>query len=463
MVELPQQPDVPSSETTQSPTVPAPQTSPVSSSPLQPQVKKSKKKLIIIILIAVIVVVGVALAAYFIHKHDTKKLAVQQTKSTTSVTHKHQTTHVFTASWSKVDTPNASSAPINELNGVSCLSASNCWAVGDYNLSNSTGSKTLVEQWNGSSWNIVSSPNLSNEGDQLNSVYCTSSSNCWAVGGGERNGRPAVIEHWNGSTWSLETSGVSSVGDLQSVTCTSSSNCWAVGYSSANANSSSSLVEQWNGSNWSTVSTPNSNQAEFSSVTCTSASNCVAVGGTNTGDGSNSLIEQWNGSTWSKATTQNPNGYENSFSSVACISSSNCMAIGLSINTTATNYIVTNWNGSTWQDNTIANPTSISSVGPQAITCINSTDCWIVGTQSTTQGAASTLIALNWNGSTWSTSNSLTTPPAPVPAAGSQSGPAPPALSAISCTKYNYCMAVGTYTNATSKNQETLAELYSSQ
>jgi len=462
MAELPQQPDVTSSEPTQSPTVSAPQTNPVSSTPLQPQVKKSRKKLIIIVVVAVIVVVGIALAAYFIHKHDTKKLAVQQTKTTSSVTQKPQTTPVATAAWSIVNTPNESSTSDNELSGLSCLTSTDCVAVGDYNLDNSTGFKTLIEQWNGSSWSIVNSPNISgNSGDQLNSVYCTSSSSCWAVGGGEGYGTPAVIEQWNGSAWSLETSGVATVGDLLSVTCTSASNCWAVGGSDANANSFSSLVEHWNGSDWYTVSTPNANQAEFSSITCTSASNCVAVGDTNTGDGSNSLIEQWNGSAWSKATTQNPNSYENSFSSVACTSSSNCMALGLTNSTTATNYIVTSWNGSTWQDTTYPNPTNISSVGPQAITCISSTDCWIVGNQSATQSSASTLIALIWNGSTWSTSSSLTTPPAPAPVAGAQDGPAPPALSAISCTKANYCMTVGSYTNATSKNQETLAELYS--
>ena len=40
------------------------------------------------------------------------------------------------------------------LGGVACTSASNCFAVG-YGL----GRGTLVEQWNGSSWSIVASPN----------------------------------------------------------------------------------------------------------------------------------------------------------------------------------------------------------------------------------------------------------------------------------------------------------------
>jgi hypothetical protein len=449
MVGQPQKPSIPSSEPTHSSSVPASQTSPISSTPIQSQVKKSRKKLIII-LIAVIVVVGVALTAYFIHENDIKKLAVQQTTSAAA------------ASWSIINTPNESPNSYNVLNGISCLTRTNCFAVGYYNLNNSTVFKTLVEQWNGSSWNIVSSPNLSNEGDQLNSVYCTSSSNCWAVGGGERNGSPTVIEHWNGSTWSLETSSVSGLGDLQSVTCTSSSNCWAVGYSYANANSSSSLVERWNGSDWSTVSTPHSNQAKFSSITCPSASNCVAVGDTETRLGLNSLIEQWNGNTWSKAITQNPYSYDNSFSSVACTSSSNCIAIGLSNDTASTNYIVSTWNGSTWQDSSYSNPTSTSFVTNQsAITCISPKDCWIVGdVQSVTNSLPGALMALNWNGSAWTDSSSLPTPPIPA-TAGAQSEPSPPIFNAISCIKVNYCMAVGSYTNKSTGKQGALAELYS--
>jgi len=86
MATLSQHPDVASSEPTQNPTAAAPHTNPISFAPLQPQFKKSKKKLIIILLIAVIVVLGIAIAAYFIHKHDTKKIAVRQTTKSVSTT-----------------------------------------------------------------------------------------------------------------------------------------------------------------------------------------------------------------------------------------------------------------------------------------------------------------------------------------------------------------------------------------
>jgi hypothetical protein len=426
-------------EPQQSPVIAQPQLDSIPPSTPQLPAKHPRKKMVIIVASAIALVLIIGCAAFYIHKHDSKtKVAAKQVNSTVSTTSNKP---VKPASWSIVTSPNFSSAPNNELNGLSCTSSTNCWAVGDYNLDNSTGSKTLIEQWNGKSWNTVSSPNQSGDsGDQLNSVYCVKSSDCWAVGGGEGFGTSMLIEQWNGSSWQLETSSsVTGVGDLLSVTCTSSSNCWAVGDSNQSQNSNNSLVEHWNGSAWTATSTPDSTQGYLDSVTCTSSSNCFTVGDINNNDGSNSLAEQWNGSTWSRTTTPNPNGYENSFSDVECESSSNCMAIGLSNSTTATNFIVTSWNGT------------------------SSSNCWIVGNQSTTLSGPTTLIGLHWNGSTWAVSNSLTTPSAPTPVAGAQDGPSPPAFSAISCTEANYCMAVGSYTNATSKNQDTLAELYSSQ
>ena len=41
---------------------------------------------------------------------------------------------------------------------------------------------TLIEHWNGISWSIVTSPNNGTSGLQLNGVTCASASDCWAVG-----------------------------------------------------------------------------------------------------------------------------------------------------------------------------------------------------------------------------------------------------------------------------------------
>ena len=76
------------------------------------------------------------------------------------------------------------------------------------------------------------------DGGGLFAVTCVTSSDCWAVGavlGPAGNGSPTgtLTEHWDGAAWSMVPSPTPSGaagGILQSVSCASSSDCWAVGY-----------------------------------------------------------------------------------------------------------------------------------------------------------------------------------------------------------------------------------------
>jgi hypothetical protein len=68
----------------------------------------------------------------------------------------------------------------NYLNAVSCVSASDCVAVGA--TYNGSGDETLVMVWDGAEWLIVSSPNASSNEDRLWAVSCVSVSDCVAVG-----------------------------------------------------------------------------------------------------------------------------------------------------------------------------------------------------------------------------------------------------------------------------------------
>src|SRR5271163_4557089 len=83
------------------------------------------------------------------------------------------------SSWAIVPSPSTSATQDNELFGLSCVSASDCWAVGYTN--NDTAFHTLTEQWNGTGWSIVPSPSTSAALDNdLSGVSCVSASDCWA-------------------------------------------------------------------------------------------------------------------------------------------------------------------------------------------------------------------------------------------------------------------------------------------
>src|SRR5216684_2673823 len=161
--------------------------------------------------------------------------------------------------WSVVSSANAES--YNLLNGVAAVSASNIWTVGLY--FNGVYGQALIEHWDGMNWSVITSPNPGAAGNGLNGVTVLSASNIWAVGSYSNTGNvgssQTLIEHWDGTTWSVVTSPnvASSGNDLVSVSAVSANNIWAVGNSfNNNTNSGKTLIEHWNGIRWSIVSSP---------------------------------------------------------------------------------------------------------------------------------------------------------------------------------------------------------------
>src|SRR6266699_2728951 len=102
------------------------------------------------------------------------------------------------AAWSVVPSPSPGPS-VNDLNGVASVSANDVWAVGDF--INASGSKqTLIEHWDGTSWSVVTSANSGTGSNFLFGVTAVSSSDVWAVG--EFNNTSTLTEHWNGRKWS---------------------------------------------------------------------------------------------------------------------------------------------------------------------------------------------------------------------------------------------------------------------
>jgi len=298
--------------------------------------------------------------------------------------------------WSIVTSPNTSATQNNFLVDVTCSSASSCWAVGYYY----TGSinQTLIERWDGTAWAIVSSPNTSATRDNfLRGVTCVSASDCWAVGyydAGIVAQTPVavdqtLIERWDGTSWAIVTSpnpSASVNNILYGVTCVSASNCWAVGFYNTGI-TDQTLIERWDGTSWVIVTSPNTSTTQgnfLSGVTCASASNCWAVGFYNTDIAAQTLIERWDGTSWVIVTSPNTNATRLNFlAAVTCVSASDCWAVGYYVNDTGTTYqtLIERWDGTWWaivsspdtsttQDNALYGVAcvSASAVGPWATT-----------------------------------------------------------------------------------------------
>ncbi|MHB8289031.1 MAG: hypothetical protein ACYDEY_07310, partial [Acidimicrobiales bacterium] len=145
----------------------------------------------------------------------------------------------------------------------------------------------------------------------------------------------ALVATWNGITWSVTMSPDMSQADregLSSISCAaSSSRCVAVGWYYNSAGISQTLIETWNGSTWSIKQSPDSSASQLNAlytVSCSSSNSCVAAGDYESG-GSQTLIESYDGVSWSITTSPNSSsGIDSGLSGVTCASSSSCVAVG---------------------------------------------------------------------------------------------------------------------------------------
>jgi hypothetical protein len=156
--------------------------------------------------------------------------------------------------------------------------------------------KTLVESWNGSAWSVVASPN-SGTGGFLSGVSCTSSSRCIAVGYSiSTTANDSLVESWNGTAWSIVASPNAGTTYSQFIGgfCSSASNCFAVGADDNRSGVAQTMIQQWNGTAWSLSFSPNQAGGEnsLSAVSCTGSTNCMAVGAYFNGVAQQTLVER---------------------------------------------------------------------------------------------------------------------------------------------------------------------------
>lgn len=307
-----------------------------------------------------------------------------------------------TCAWNVVSSPNGSNGG-SGLSGVAVVSASDVWAVGSSG-SQLSGQVTLIEQWNGTSWQVVSSPNPGSVDNTLYAVSAVSASDIWAVGFyvSKMGITQTLTEYWNGSSWSVvkSPSPGSINNELFSVSAVSASDVWAVGFTASNSSSETTLIEHYNGSSWSVVKSPNPGTSPvndvLSGVAAVSANNVWAVGSSNTL--SQTLTEHWNGSSWSVVKSPNPD-QGGVFEGVSAASANDVWAVGYLTNNGSIQNLTENWNGTNWQ----VVPSHNVGMHPSfwAVKAISANDVWAVGSYGSST-AFDLSLSEHWNGKQWS-------------------------------------------------------------
>ncbi len=334
--------------------------------------------------------------------------------------------------WSVVPSP--SPGPVtNALYGVSCISATACTAVGNY-TPGSGGTRTLIESWNGTSWSVVPSPSPSATGNWLNGVSCVSAAACIAVGfkstSSTQNHYATLAESWDGTNWSVVPSPSPSAtrNFLSDVSCVSATACTAVGSRRVNG-LDKTLIESWNGTTWSVVPSrnPSANNDRLGGVSCLSATACTAVGSYDSGLLTRGLIESWNGTRWSKVFSPR-RGFWDVLGSVSCASATACIAVGIYAGGSE-HTSIESWNGTSWS--VVPSP---SRPGPELtrVSCGSAAACTAVGTYHPGGGSHTKTLIMSLDGTSWSVV------PSPSP------GPGFNRLDGVSCVSAAACTAVGT-------------------
>jgi hypothetical protein len=249
-------------------------------------------------------------------------------------------------------------------------------------------------------------------------------------------GQGRDIDQWDGSQWTRSSTGPSPGEAFQAritdMSCASRHMCVALGGDPA-------FTEVWKGKKWQAkafANPPGVDQVDLvHSLSCPRPAFCLAVGewfeDFEHGKGG-TLAEVWNGSRW--RVVNSPSGGDDiSFNAVSCVTSTDCMVIGSQQpgGGSTVQLIADRWNGQRWQLTQL--PSTFSDqlragfvLGPSDISCPSATSCMAAGSHG--PPGAETDVALSWNGHLWRS----------VKVAG------PVGLSTVSCATPSQCLAIGT-------------------
>ena len=156
---------------------------------------------------------------------------------------------------------NGALASGDQLSGVSYVSSGESWAVGNIGVAEKA-NQTLTEQFNGSTWSVVPSPNEGTGNNALNGVSMIPGAG-WAVGYAQVGGsyQPLALG-WDGTQWSTASTGTFPSDALfTGVDTLADGSAWAAGFQRTAAGTRQTLIEQESGGTWTPVASPNDGTA----------------------------------------------------------------------------------------------------------------------------------------------------------------------------------------------------------
>jgi hypothetical protein len=280
--------------------------------------------------------------------------------------------HFNGASWTRVPAPvdgDTDAFSFVQFTGVTAISPSNAWLVGDHVQASNGAIAPFIKHWNGTSWSTFPSPTFPAGSASLNAIAHTSATDIWAVGTFPGFFIDPLVEHFDGHTWTQISPPAIVPGDafdMRGVSADSPTDVWVVGSESQQDGAPPTLtrVLHFDGAKWQFVPSPSvfppgGGSDQLYGVVALSPTDVWAVGTVtaNTG-GAQTLIEHYDGTSWKVVPSPNP-APDSELWGVTAVSSQDIYAVGFQ-RTSVTKTLVVHWNGSTWSVLPSPNPTAPS-------------------------------------------------------------------------------------------------------
>jgi hypothetical protein len=175
--------------------------------------------------------------------------------------------HFNGTTWQVTAAPSAkASGQFPALDAVTAISPTDVWAVGQTQTEAGNGGidNTLAVHWNGSSWQVVTSPCLSGSGtvlaknckikqqNHLTGVTALGTNDVWASGYLDgSDGRIPYVLHWDGMAWSLTKTPTLGGTELFGIAALSATDIWVSGSDFSVTGLGLAVVEHFDGTSWS--------------------------------------------------------------------------------------------------------------------------------------------------------------------------------------------------------------------
>lgn len=228
--------------------------------------------------------------------------------------------------WRTVSLASPPDGSVGPLSSVRAISPTDVWVLGQYARGVRRG---LVEHWDGQDWQIVPTADSPQDqhllfDDAFSDLTVLSKSNIWVIGQTEIDqGTPkTLVEHWDGTSWQVVDTPMPSSPPYsypQHIFAVNAQDLWITGYwySPKTYTDYPSLLH-WDGQSWQIATPPSFQTASgiFSAGTADATGDLWVVGSSGgvffpapnfaTSVVSHTLVEHWDGTRWSRVPSPNP-------------------------------------------------------------------------------------------------------------------------------------------------------------